>query len=221
MKFAICYSGNLRTFEYCVKNHAQFFKKADVYISTWDTISLSETINDPWHIKVDTNIPTKVDVGYIQSLIPDNFNIKDINIESYENYKVTPLQNYNHLWFQYYKIKDCFNLVKDDYDFLIRIRTDITINKFYFEKGKLTFNENVWYNHKYNQNHHAHINEMIWVSDYELMEKSVRIYDNLETLNNTLPYDKFYGESITYNSLKMENLLDSLNFFDFEYRVIR
>ena len=46
MKIAICYSGNLRTFSHCVKNHAEIIKEADIYISTWDTIRFSDKDNE-------------------------------------------------------------------------------------------------------------------------------------------------------------------------------
>jgi len=59
MKIAICYSGNLRTYEHCVKNHFEIIGNADIYISTWDEIKESNNINDPWHHKIHLNRPQK------------------------------------------------------------------------------------------------------------------------------------------------------------------
>ena len=220
MKIALCYSGNLRTFEHCVKNHSTIFEKADVYVSTWDSISLSNTMNDDWHTKVNIEVPNIVDYNYIDNLIPANFTLRDVSIESYDNQSFTELQNYNHLWYQYYQIKKCFDMVGDNYDIIVRIRPDITIGKFHYDVDKITFNKNVWYNHEYKEGL-THINEMVWVSNYEFMEKSVKVFNNLVYLNETLSKDEFYGESIMYNSLKIEGLIKYLNFFDFEYKVIR
>lgn len=66
----------------------------------------------------------------------------------------------------------------------------------------------------------SNINEMIWISNYDLMEKSSRIYDNFQTIKKTLGKN-MYGESCCYQNLLLENIVDHLEFFNFEYTVIR
>ena len=62
---------------------------------------------------------------------------------------------------------------------------------------------------------------MIWVCKPELMEKTIKIYDNLEKINDLLDFNSFFGESICYKNLEIENLLDDVELYNFDYRVIR
>lgn len=221
MKIAICYGGNLRTYEYCVKNHANIIGDADVYISTWDEILVNDKINDPWHYKVEINLPKIVTEDYIRSVTPDNFTIKSIKIDNYSNTIIKPIKNHIFLNYQYVKIKDAFNLIIDkDYDFIIRLRPDITIGQIKYSKDKIIHNEYIWYDFSKRINIEA-INEMIWICNPELMEKTIRIYDNLEIINDILNHDLFYGESICYKNLQIENIINDVELFNFDYRVIR
>jgi hypothetical protein len=221
MKVAICYGGNLRTFEYCVKNHGEIIGNADVYISTWDEIINSNNINDPLHRKIELSYPDLVSEDYIERVMPKTFYIKSIKIEKYDSLNLKKLKKYNHLNYQYYKIKDSFNLITENkYDFIIRLRPDITIGSINYSEDQILFDENIWYNHKKTPSQKS-INEMIWVSNYDLMSKSVRIYDNLEIINSSLSDLEFYGESICHKNLEIEGLLDNIGLFNFQYNVVR
>lgn len=231
MKIAICYSGNLRTFEHCVKNHSSLIKEADVYISTWDEIIFSNSINDNWHYKINLDVPNLIDEDYIISKIPQNFHVKRINIHNLhkldlKQIKENPLFSDGRtqgLSNQYFKIKDCFDLVYNsgiEYDYIIRLRPDITVDKFHFEKDKLVFNNFIWYNLDFSPKEQS-INEMIWISNMELMDKSCKIYDNIETINDRLSPEKVYGESFCFQNLIVENLVDDIKIEKFNYRVVR
>jgi hypothetical protein len=221
MKLAICYGGNLRTYEYCVKNHAEIIGDADIYISTWDEIQISDKINDSWHHKINIDYPKVVTEDYIKSVTPKNFNIKSIKIDNYSNAIVKPIKNYSSLNYQYIKIKDAYNLITNkNYDFIIRLRPDITINNIKYSKDKIIYNEYIWYDYLKQKNIQV-INEMIWVCKPELMEKTIKIYDNLEKINGLLDFNLFFGESICYKNLEIENLLDDVELYNFDYRVIR
>lgn len=213
MKIALCYSGNMRTYEYCVKNHANIFQNPDVYISTWDSIDRVEKINDEWHYRIDTDIQRECNYEYIEKHAPKTFSLKKVNIEKYSSYNFP-----TGLHYQYHKIKDCFGLIDDidQYDYIVRIRSDITISSIKYQENKLVFNRNIWINYPFSKESKK-INEMIWIASPKLMEKSVKIYDNLEKMDR----GDFYGEAICYQNLEIEKIIDDVVFFDFNYRVVR
>lgn len=221
MKIAICYSGNLRTYEHCVLNHANVIGNADVYISTWNEISLVDKINDPWHFKINLKLPEIVDIDYIQKVTPKKFNIKSIKIHNYNDCVIKKLKTDNHLNYQYFKIKDCYNLIENDikkYDFIIRLRPDITIKDIAFDIDYILFNKYIWYMWEYTGNENA-MNEMIWTSTAELTHKTIKIYDNLEKINSSM--NRLYGEAVCYKNLEIENILNKVKTFNFNYNVIR
>jgi hypothetical protein len=221
MKIAICYSGNLRTYEHCVKNHFEIIGNADIYISTWDEITESNNINDPWHHKINLNLPKKTDINYINKVTPIGFNIKSIKIDNYRDFNFKSLKSDNHLSYQYFKIKDSYNLIEnyiEKYDFIIRLRPDITIKEIAFDKNYILFNKYIWYNYEYKGNQNA-INETLWISTPDLAKKTSSIYDNLEKINNSIK--NIYGEAVCYKNLEIENILNKVKTFDFKYNVIR
>lgn len=216
-KIALCYSGSTRTFEYCVKNHAQIFENCDVFVSTWDKPQRLDRINSPDYKKINLNVPEKITEKYIKDLMPDQFNLVDIRVDEYnENLiKKNNATNHSQLSFQYFKIKDCFDLLKKSgmkYDFVVRIRMDITIENCFFSTDKICVPHIVWYNYPFGQ---RQVNEMIWTCNQELMEKTTLTYDNLEKIQST------HGEAITYESFCMQNLQEKLQPQNFNYMVIR
>jgi len=124
----------------------------------------------------------------------------------------------NYLLWQYYKMKDCFDLLSDHYDEIIRLRPDITLQKFSSEPYKLTVSEYTWWNQRYDG---YRINEMVFAGDYSTMKKACDVIDNIPAINILLPEVLLYGESIFYQHLRLEGLLDKLNFYDFGWRVLR
>lgn len=223
MKIAICYSGNLRTFSHCVKNHAEIIKEADVYFSTWDTIKFSNKDNDPWHTRITIPAPETVTENYIINNTPSNFTIKNIKIDNEKDCVIKDIKQNKYLSYQYFKIWDAYQLIlnsHNNYDYIIRLRPDITIDSMVYVPNKIVFNEYTWYNYTYN-NTTKTINEMIWVSDMNRMQKSVNIYDNLAILDSKLDKEKIFGESICFANLEHENLLQDLYTHNFNYRVIR
>jgi hypothetical protein len=223
MKIAICYSGNIRTFEYCVKNHSSLLEKCDVYFSVWEEFGFSDRINDPSHIKIERTGEEKVTEKYIIEKTPSNFNIKNIIIEKYEDVEIKKIENNQGISYQYYKIKSCYDSLlwkKENYDYVIRLRPDIIIDNFHFEEGKIIFDHNIWKGNIFREDKKS-INEMIWISNMDLMYKSCKIYDNIESILSSVTKDFIYGESISFNNLIKENLLEFLSFRDFNYNVIR
>lgn len=224
MKIAICYSGNVRTFEHCVLSHSRLFQNADVYFSVWDDFGRVEKINDAIHHKIDLNLPHKVSENYLTDKTPSNFCIKGIKIDSYSVLDNSiELKKDNHLKYQYYKTRDAYGMIPnnaEEYDIVVRLRCDITIENFHHDTDTIVFNKDIWYNLGWSPEHQL-MNEMIWVANPDLMARSVRMFDNLEYLNSTLTMSQMYGESVFYFHLVKENLLPYASFFDFNYNIIR
>jgi len=226
MKVALLYSGNFRTFNECAINHLNFFDQLfdqiDVYFSTWDKLNYTPWLNDPIHFFVKDRIPNEsiITEDIIKGYIPEKWTIKFIEIDSYDQ---VDFSNYTEkekqLLYQYYKIDKCFKLVPktNDYDLLIRIRPDITLNnqpsKDFINEIKNTnsilFNSNVWYDYPHKNND---INEMIWLCDYNMMEKTSKIFDNFDNIKNMLG-DNIYGEAVCYYNLILENIKDNIRLF--------
>lgn len=238
MKVALCYSGNFRTFNECSLNHYQFFKnisdEIDIYFSTWSDIKYTLNLNDPKHFFCKNRISEneKITENLIRQYIPQNWQIKSIKIQDYNTVSNFIWKNYNlkekNLLYQYYKIKDCFDNLdrSQNYDLIVRIRPDITLNKLVLKdriieevnNKKIIFNTNVWYNYPFSN---RDINEMLWISNYDLMEKSAKIFDNFSKIKQNVGDSGMYGEKICYTNLILEGIQDSVVFFDFDYNVIR
>lgn len=225
MKKAICYSGSFRTFADCIKNHKEVFGDCDVYISTWSDPQRVSKINDIKHSISNIEVPNKITEKYVESLIPDGFNLKNLRIENYDrkllkNIKTSGEGVIERLSYQYYKIKDCHEMVEDSYDLLVRMRCDIKIKQMPVEEGKITFPRMVWHGLKYAAARKM-MNEMVWACDKQLMDKAVKIYDNLDKINSMLSSSSMYGERVCWHSFNLENLTEFMSPRDFDYEVIR
>jgi len=224
---AILYSGDLRTFAHCASNHAKVLGKCDVYFSLFDEYNYVDRINGPWHSLAPNRYPGKVTEYMVKMLTPDEFNIRGIKIEPYFPLThVIKLKQNNALFYQYYKMWDVFKMIPDHYDEVIRLRCDMTIDRVKFRKG-LTCNKNIWYSQT-KQNivkRHAQqwmdgaMNEMVFTGGYEVMKKACRVVQNLEEINDMLPKEKQYGESVFFHHLKIEGINPRL--FNFKYRILR
>lgn len=224
MKIALCYSGYTRTYHHCVKNHASLIGEADVYFSTWDNFGFSDNINDPHHVLIERIENQKVTEDYILKNTPENLKVKGIKIEKQEDidFKEDNLA-IKRFKSQYYKIKSCYDLLLNSgihYDFVVRIRPDITIENLKFTEGKIIFNEYVWYQHRFKPDGDQ-INEMIWVAEPHLMEKSCRIIENFDSCISGFGSNSWYGEFICRRNLIIEEAINLVETHDFNYRVIR
>jgi len=224
---AILYSGNLRTFEYCAQNHADVLGECDVYFALSDEWGYIDRINGPWHSLMPNRREGKVTEGDVRKLTPSCFNIKEISIKpTFPLLHALKLKQNNNLIYQYLKMKECFDLLREEYDEIIRMRCDITIERVKFRKG-LTCNKNIWYSQTKQNFVKKHVqqwmdkqmNEMVFTGGYKVMEKACRVFDNLDELNELLPKAKQYGESVFFHHLRLEGINPWL--FNFKYRVKR
>ncbi len=237
MKIAILYSGHLRNYAEVIHNNIEYFRGADIdlYFSLWDNIGYTDHLNDLDYINSNRIIDNDILITskLIEKYTPKSVNIKSIKIEKYTPYSLNLINGINNgLANQYYKIFDCFNLINDQYDFLIRLRCDVLLNNQIDIKelhrmilnNKIVFNTKVWYNHP-KSDEITSINEMIWISNYKLMKKSCNIYNNEKKINEIITKRKIdwknYGENITHMNLEAEKILDNIELFDFDYTILR
>lgn len=249
MKIAIMYSGAIRQLLHSLRNNLLAFDYADtidLYFSTWDHIGYVDKLNSPDYITYPKSFPFETVVSEelirdivsycsFPSIIKSKINIKAIKIETYnnQNYKLDLINKTDNIGLhaQYYKIWDCFNLLQDDYDLLVRCRCDLLLNNFDKDTilnnvldNKIVFPSKIWYNHPWTTDSRT-INEMIWISNKNLMKKACNIYNNTDNINQIIKQrrqkEKNYGESITFLNLEAENLIDNIATFDFNYNVLR
>lgn len=244
MKVALFYSGALRNLAETIENNIAIFPgcEIDFYISTWTHMGYSERINSPDYIRGERLIPngTFVSDGLIRSLIPEEVNIKAVKIEKYVPGDYTfdligGLDN-DGLPAQYYKIKDCYDLMdkEEDYDLEVRMRCDVLFGKSptplemqeTVESGRIIFTEKTWYDYPHDPGNGC-INEMLWIGRGRRVEKACGIYNNAEGINEEIRNQNIeamkpnYGESICWMNLVSKGIGADVETFDFDYRVVR
>lgn len=238
MKIAILYSGVFRTLAETIKQNLKCFDYCDIdlYFSLWDNVGYSNNINSPDFLfsKRTIHPDTIITEDLIKQIAPSHVNIKSIKIEkqNLDNYKFELINGLDHkqLSAQFYKVLDCYNLLDTTvhYDAIIRLRTDLFLNnkisKEQLDLNKITFANKIWYNHPWN-NTIEDINDMMWISNKELMQKACNIYNNVgkinEIIKNSNKTNKNFGESICYMNLKAEGIVDKISAFDFDYNILR
>ncbi len=238
MKLAICYSGAIRSLPETIENNLNFFKDFDIdlYFYTWDHVGYSPRINSPDYIMGKRTLNCQINQEVISGIVKRK--IKNIRVEKYIPSQYTfelfnGLDNIG-LIAQYYKLRDCYNLIDKNikYDGIVRIRCDILLrNKINFydiehciKNNKIIVPNNIWYNHLKNSSN-IDINEMIWISNPYQMNKLCNIYNNSSKINKLIREKKFqetnYGERISGLNFEAEGLNNSLYLHDFDYQIIR
>lgn len=132
MKIALCISGHLRQYDKCIKSLYDsiiYRYKTDNYISIWNNIDVSDQrIISTEFIKHLTNLYKGCvlvsDFNSIYSLCKNLCN--DLNKVN-TAYKVSDFMCCDYLMSTFIKNK---NFRLDDYDFIIKCRPDIIVNKF-------------------------------------------------------------------------------------------
>ena len=240
MKIAIMYSGLIRTLLYTIANNLECFSYGDIdlYFSVWDYVGYSDAINSPDFIwsdrKLDGN--TIITEEVVHNIVADRTKIKKIKIEKYDKNKylldiTNGIDNQN-AHGQFYKIYDCFNLIDEDYDVVIRLRCDLLLNnkiekdklKQLIKNNKIIFANKIWYNHSWNDKI-KDMNDMLWIGNKELTGKACGIYNNFDKINTIIKERKRqeinYGERICYMNLEAESMINNIETFDFNYNVVR
>lgn len=238
MKIALLYSGAIRNLAETIYNNISCFEQVaseiDLYFSVWDHVGYVNHLNAPDYIKGNRKINSDETVTeeMIKKIVGDRANIVKIKIQKYNdnnlNFSLINDLDNKGLKAQYYKIFDAFSLVEESYDLLVRMRCDILMDKIpnlsNILNNRIGFFSRIWYNH-YWQPGFRSINEMFWIAPPEIMKKACNIYNNSGKINDIIlqknQEDRNYGESICYMNLEAENISDSIEMLDIDYKVLR
>lgn len=135
MKYSLCFSGHMRTYEICLKSpHLEdLIEKANkVYVCTWeDQDVVSGEDNFSCYTNFNKNI--KINLNKIKNL----YKTEHVKILQYPIYNKKKYEIHNQFNFgkyesflnMHYLIKECNEMVCDNSDILIRIRPDIFLTK--------------------------------------------------------------------------------------------
>lgn len=182
MKIALLLSGQIRSAKKCYNSLYKYIidpYSPDIYIDTWD---------DRNKIKSSFNgfIENDMDIDeVIKTFSPVKISIEDLDSEN-AKYIINISKNYvspysetsvENLFFQYYKIKNVFNLIPNpkQYDIIFRTRFDIEFNHF------IDFND---FHYDYIQipngwDHRDGINDLVAFGDFKNMSTYCSLYDNI------------------------------------------
>lgn len=242
MNVAILYSGYIRNLPETIYNNLDCFNGAsniDLYFSVWDRVGYVSNINSPdfLHSQRLLAADTAITESTIINIVPRNFSIKRIKIETYNptDYKFDLINGTNdNINAQFYKIYDCCKLLDKniEYDVVARMRCDFLINKKMdnsilldlVKEDKIIFASKIWYNYT-KEDHINHINDMFWITNPNIIDRTCNIYNNSYGINKVIldreqEYNN-YGEDIVHMNLEAENLTRNIYTFDFDYNILR
>ncbi len=241
MKIAVCYSGGFRTFPLCCDQNHQVLSKlgeVDYYLSTWEKPCYTKVARyDDVHAIAGDTIYDELlkpnDIITAQYLI-DTFKFFQVDIETMVAMDHVIQGSSNIPWTimsptrlscQYYKMYRCNHILnlsrkifKKEYDLAIRLRSDVTISNIpdVIDPSKIYLSHMVYADNPALVG--GAINEMIYISNPENMNKICNIWHNFSELWNI---NDGVGEVISYKNLVMENLVDKCELFDFGMTVVR
>lgn len=241
MKIAICISGGLRTFPLCYKTWEKFEQLGDVdyFISTWEKPCYTKVARfDDVHAKDgDTIYPEllgkddHITNDYLHSIINFRssmvFGMSDMDrlIERSKKYK-WHIMNPSRLLCQYYLMTNCNSRIyetnrifkSNEYDLIVKTRPDITIDHIpeNIDPEKIYVNTNIYKNEPSLKG--RMMNEMIYITKPENMNKICKIYDNFDSLYHI---NDAFGERMSYKNFEKENLLERVELFKYGITVVR
>lgn len=201
MRLAICMSGQMRCYKDCRRSlirHILDKNNCDLFISTWDGIGWDYSIDpsDPEHYVYSTesyNLIKSEDLleayhPYIRMVKVDN--LEAFN-EQYVNKKpLTRIER--NMYGMYYKIKDCFELMKQyeeaiskqkgepfQYDYIIRVRPDLCILRDFTLRPCHWDHRDTHYAMSYGYQYNG-MNDQFGLAKRSIMEKAFSLWDRLE-----------------------------------------
>jgi len=245
MKIAIFLSGHVRTMFHKFDENIKLIRdkvgecEIHLFYSFWNDESRVDRINDAWHLKVNNYVLRKKDIKtkklneYFLKIGIDKVDgeIEDISLmkDVIDNTPFRPeYSGRNVLSSQYYKTTRVVSkYFSPDYDFYIRLRSDILLNDFPVKEQILSIvdekcllvNEYYWYNKTYEG---LDCNEMILGGGKKVFYQVSDIYSNQDKISKQLNYH--YGELVTgvhIKNLLNSSILDEVCIFDFKYNVLR
>lgn len=237
MRVAVCYSGGLRTFKKCYKQNHKVLSQLgelDYYMATWEKPCYTKVAryDDVHAIMGDTvyddllKADETITATYLINMLPfkvckvESMAIMDLIIDSCKDMP-WHIMSPSRLLCQYYMMSVCNswkNIGGGEYDLVVRLRPDVTIDKVpdIIDLNKFYINEVVYKDTKADKM--DMINEMVYMSSPENMNKMCNIYQNFRELWDI---QTGYGERVSRNNLEKEGLLDRCEYFDFGITVVR
>jgi hypothetical protein len=237
MRVAVCYSGGLRTFKKCYEQNHRVLSQLgelDYYMVTWEKPCYTKVARyDDIHavmgdtiyedlLKPDDIITT----SYLNNILKfkickvESMDIMNLLINSCKDMS-WHIMSPSRLICQYYMMSVCNawkNVSDIKYDLVVKLRPDVTISNIPadIDPDKFYINNIVYKDTK--ADIMDMINEMIYISNPENMNKMCNIYKNFRDL---WEIQTGYGERVSRNNLEREGLLDKCEYFDFGITVIR
>lgn len=196
MKVALLLTGFIRNHHQCyesIKKKLLNVYDTDVYISTWD--------------KTQSNLNSNIQ-NIDHSFLFNIYNVKSFKILDFDYYQSTKTEfifnnrendifktserakQHGQFWVerlidQWFLVKEGFNLIKNNYDIIIRLRLDIKLTNFFIYNKNFTIPP-------------SHIlnpyNDHLAYGNYDEMKKYCTLYDNINILYNDYNVDISYAE---------------------------
>ena len=231
MKYSICFSGHMRTYEICLKSVylKDLIKNANkVYVCTWEEQDVTNNENNfSCYPNREKNI--KIDLNKIKDLYQTEF----VNILSYPVYeKKYDIHNqfnfgkYESFLNMHFLIKKCNEMVNDDSETIIRIRPDIFFTKPInlindslifpcagFLDGNFSPTDTFFYGNKSSMDKASNLYNFSekYVLNYRLENWHERIFLKfLKDMNLNYSFQK----DIRYQIIRHDFLKDTLGFYD-------
>lgn len=244
-KIALLYSGCLRTLQEMLPRHCEYFLEhadsLDLYFSLWDHVGYVNHLNDEDFISAQRLTPphSLITPELISSWVTQsNCQVVGSHIEKYHpNNCYFPLLNglaNDNLAAQYYKIEDCYKLVTNPFQYraLVRLRTDFWPRQPFsssfliqaLDQKHAIFPHQIWRGFLKTPSI-TDLNESCWIAPPTIMDSLCQIYSNVEKINRIIVRRQQtgpnYGENICYLNVEAENLTNQLQYFDFDYKILR
>lgn len=206
-KIALCISGKFRNSIFCFPTlYGNFIKNknTDVFIHTWDNLQNVFDLYNPKKILIENQ-----DEIY-DNLFPD-INLSKININRTANIKNNFLM--------FYGIKKCIDMVNDEYDYIIRIRPDLYLQKTIPLNAILDDIEKNRYDIQIpdERQNHTGLNDQIAIGSYFSMKTYSDVYKNIKKIVDKTHY--WHVETILKEHITMNNI--KINQIPYEYGIVR
>jgi len=229
MKVALILSGLTRSASLCYDSIDKFILSkydVDIYIHTWDVsnVSLDEKTTDS-----ELSMDEIHKLFNPKKMVVDNyFEKRDMLVEKYSKYpkiEGTPERSMS----MFYKLEQCFNLVEDKYDFLIRSRMDLMINsdidieKINESSINIPSNQSkqtqIVDGYAYSIPHDSHgIIDCFSIGKYDQMRKYCNVYSNLDNMCSSMGL-MYHPEFILKKNLELQSV--NINRFDLDFLLVR
>ena len=228
MKIALLLHGLTRRYDISYPFIKEFIIdkfNADVFISCWDNQVKEENIGKGDNLDLQKMIDLYNPIAYDQEIYNDEIEKKFVSekfLKIFHNPKTHYKNNWSRLFAFYYKIWKCNELKKEyeikykfKYDVVIKWRPDVfTQNVFTDELLNQVKNNNSLY---IPYGHGGDINDLIYISNTEIMDKISQLYFNLETVADYVaPIPSFEKHLKVW--LDINNI--NINYFNIDWNYI-